>query len=902
MLALLLFLAADGAPVEARAASPSPAPAAAASLNEEELLLFAVRLEALTLSDSLSAYGDPADPFLPIGEIGRLLDLDIDVSPADQRITGRIGEAARPLVIDVKTGTARLGGAELKLQSDIAVARSDIFIRASALQRILPVKLEVDGEALTLAIIPLEALPIQARMERIARLRSLGREAEGAEEVTRVESPYELFSPPAFDLIFESGSDTRGNRFTRRFDMRAAGDLLHTGFQAYVGSDGRGRPSEARMLLERRSPSGGLLGPLGATRVSGGDVFTPALSLGPRSIAGRGVSFTTAPLEQASVFDTIDLRGELPIGYDVELYVNDVLRSGQRAPVQGRYEFLDVPLVRGINLIRIVSYGPRGERSEQVRVVNVGGGQLKKNQATVDFALVQQERPLFSLGSAGDVAGLAGAGELRLVGSLAYGLSEAMTLVAGGSFYPGPSGGRRQVVTAGVRTSLLGLAAHGDAAMDHQGGRALGLGLAGRPLGVSTVAGHFEYRGGFLDENQTIGDAARRLSRHSELTLDFSLPAIGSRVIPVSFRGLRDGYADGGSNWIAGVRASTTLANTLVSTGIDYQRSTAPGAPMRQQLGGNIAASRFLHYKWQLRGVLDYDLLPGADLRALSLTADRSISERAALRFGIGHSFQGPRSTSFQAGATLRTPFGDLAFTGDFAAPRRDWSVGLRFAFGLGHDGSRYRVTPPGPASGGSAAFRSFIDRNGNGRFDEGEEGVPNVSVEGGERPSVTNASGRSFVVGLGSAPTARLRIGTERIDNFYVSAPAATLEFSPRPGKVLQIPYAIVRTGEVMVRLVFKRDGETVGLSAVRLRLLREGADPKVATTEFDGSAVFGEIPAGDYRLELDPEQAGRLRMRLAAPVPVAVAADGEAAEDFTAEIIFDKAPDEGRADDATQ
>jgi hypothetical protein len=48
----------------------------------------------------------------------------------------------------------------------------------------------------------------------------------------------------------------------------------------------------------------------------------------------------------------------------------------------------------------------------------------------------------------------------------------------------------------------------------------------------------------------------------------------------------------------------------LVSAGIDYQRNSAPGLPTRQQLGGNIAASRFLGYKWQLRGVLDYDLLP----------------------------------------------------------------------------------------------------------------------------------------------------------------------------------------------------------------------------------------------------------------------------------------------------
>jgi hypothetical protein len=416
------------------------------------------------------------------------------------------------------------------------------------------------------------------------------------------------------------------------------------------------------------------------------------------------------------------------------------------------------------------------------------------------------------------------------------------------------------------------------------------------------VLEHFEYGGGFLDENHIIGDASRRLARHSELTLDLSLPGMGSKVIPISVRALRDSYAGGGSNWVAGARASTTLASTLVSTGLDYQRTAVSGAPAREQLAGNIAASRFLHYKWQLRGVLDYDLLPSAELRAFSFTADRSVSDSAALRFGMGHLFQKRGSTSFQAGAIFRTLFGDIALTGDFAAPRRDWSVGLRFAFGLAHDGRRYRVTPPGPASGGSAAFRSFIDRNGNGRFENGEEGVPNVSLEGGERPGLTAADGRSFLVGLGAASTARLRIGTDKIDNLYVSAPAATLEFSPRPGKVLQIPYAIVPTGEVMVRLTFQREGERIGLSAVRLRLVREGADPRVAITEFDGSTVFGDVPAGEYRLELDPTQAERLRMRLAAPVSIAVAADGEPSKDVDAEIVFAEANNEGRADGATQ
>ncbi len=131
------------------------------------------------------------------------------------------------------------------------------------------------------------------------------------------------------------------------------GDLLYTGFQGFIGSDQNGHISGARATFERHDVKGQLLGPLHATSISGGDTFTPALAIGPRGVGGRGFGFSTAPLEQTSVFNRIDLRGELPVGYDVELYVNDILRSGQRTPVNGRYEFLNVPLVRGVNVIRV---------------------------------------------------------------------------------------------------------------------------------------------------------------------------------------------------------------------------------------------------------------------------------------------------------------------------------------------------------------------------------------------------------------------------------------------------------------------------------------------------------------------------------------------------------------------
>lgn len=860
-------------------------------VSQEELILFAAELDGLVLTETLTAYGDPNDPLLPLGELARLLDVNINVAPSEGRVTGTIGEANRSLIIDLGQNLARIGGSDVQLGvEDVASSPADIFIRASVLEKLLPLTIEINYEALTVRLVATEKLPIQARMERLGRLRGLNRDVGSTEPVLRIESPYRLFTPPAFDVALETGTDTRPPEFPRRFDVRMAGDLLYTSYTGFVGSDEAGKPSAARLQFERRSPDGGLLGPLDATYVSGGDIFTPSLTLGPRSAGGRGFTFTTAPLEQASVFQRVDLRGELPIGYDVELYINDILRSGQRTPVEGRYEFLDVPLVRGTNVIRIVIYGPRGERTEQTRIINVGGGQLAEGETTFNFGIVEQERSVFNLAPDDpDVVVGPASGELRAVASVAHGLSTSWTVLGGAALYPTADGERRQLLTLGARGSLFGMAVQADAARDQQGGLAGALGVAGQPLGVSVIARHAEYAGGFIDENNRAADLARPLSRHSELTLDMSLPPIGGKVIPLSFRLERNHYAAGGTAWNALARASVTVADTLLSTGFDYLRDSGTGADVQERLTGTLAASKFIDFKWQVRGVLDYDILPDFDLRALSVTAARDLSDSVGFRIGAGRSFGEVEDLNLQGSAFFRLPFADIALTGDYATASNNWRVGIRLGFGLAFDplAGRYRVTRPGPAAGGSAVFHAFTDANVNGRFDSGEAPVANVAVEGGERKAVTDENGRAFVTGLGAAVSGRLRANIDDIDAFFVSAPPSNIDFSPRPGRVMEIGYPLAPVGEVFARVSVRQDGKLTGLSAVRVRLVREGMEPIAATTEFDGSVVFGNVRPGTYRFELDPAQAERLGMSLAAPVTVEVSDEG-LARNVKAEVIF--------------
>jgi hypothetical protein len=916
LMAALALLAggsvAAGQPVASGAEQP-PAPAGGQSaaapalfLSDKDLLLYSVDLDQLTLTETLTAYGDPSDPLLPVGELARLLDLDLDVSPADRRITGTLGEARQTVTIDLKSGVARVGGNNVALaQADLGFTHNDIYIRASVLQHILPVRFDVSAEALEIRLTALEKLPIQERLERIAKLRGLGQNVDAGEEpALRIRSPYRLFTPPSFDVAVEGGRDTRTlHSYSGRYDVRFAGDLLYTNMQGYVGSDDRGRVNSARLLFERRSAEGAL--PLGATRISGGDVFTPALAIGPRSVGGRGFSFSTAPVEEASVFNTIDLRGELPIGYDVELYINDVLRSGQRTPVQGRYEFLNVPLVRGINVIRIVTYGPRGERNETVRIINVGGGQLRKHATEFEFGVVDEGRTLIQPQPlAGDDLTLGGATGLRAVASAAYGLTDALTLVGGAAVYPVLGADRRNLATVGVRTSLIGFAVQADAAADSKGGAGLALGLAGQPFGVSMVFRHAEYRGGFLDETISAADPEDPPVSHTALTVDFALPPIGGKRIPLSLRALVDSFANGERQWTGSARGSVTLAGTLLSTGFDYQRSTTPNSVTVERLSGNFAASKFLNFKWQLRASADYDLLPKAVLRALSFTADRSVSQRLALRFGLGESLGKDGDTFAQAGSVFRLPFGELALSGDYSVRNGDWSVSVRFGFGslFNPVTHRYVMTAPGPASGGSAVVQAFVDRDGDGRFGPGDEPVPRVLFEGGDKRAVSDARGQAVVTNLGTAPTGSIEADIKNIDETFVSAPPSRIEFAPRPGKVIRIPYPITPVGEVYARLMLKRPGEPpVGLSAVQVRLVRPGHDPILGTSEYDGSVVFSDIPLGTYSLELDPAQAKRLGMKFGAPVTVSVTAEKDAEVQATVEFTNadSSAPDPGAHDD---
>ena len=870
--------AGDAATADASVGAASSDPAAPVQaplpLSEDDRAFLEARLNGELLSDTLVAYTTRSGVYLPLGELSRMLDLAIIVDPPQRKATGWIIERSRTFELDLTAGTAASGTRTVKLGSgDALLYRDEIYVRADLASKLLPVEVKVSAADLTLELTAREPLPRQNRLAREQRAAQLGQGDDGGIAGMTLPIPYRLATWPSLDLNLSLNGSNRAATQTR-YEARMAGDLLFAGYQFYAGSNDRAGLSDVRVLFERKDPSGsGLAGPFHATRSDLGDTYTPSLSIGAQSGSGRGLFSTSEPLEQASVFNRTDLRGELPLGYQVELYVNEILRGSQLDAVGGRYEFKDVPLAFGRNVIRLVFYGPRGERREQVRRLNVGGGQLPAGSFSYAIGAVQQGRNLFEPG--GRVAAFDRAtGQLRVVGRLSYGLSNAATLQAGLAGFTTPEGRHIWSSTLALRTSIAGMAVDFDGALDNHSGKAVAVGLGGRFGPLSVVMRHSEYRGGFVDEIvPSSASSTRPLLRATEVRADAAL-RIGTFSLPLALDARRIEFASHENTLEANLRSSLPVGRYLVSSSVNFQDSNLASGHMWTASGTTDVSASIAN--WHLRSGVTYLLAPHPKVDSASVTADRAIGDRLSFRLAATKTLGQNRGAAFGVGATFR--LNNLLITGNanYLTTGHDLRVGLTLSVGALFNpvSRRYQLAPPGAASGSSMVIDAFADSNGDGLRGVDEAPVGGLPITSGARQVHTNTHGIAVVTGLGDGTRARIEALPDEIDDPFLKLDHAVVEFVPRAGRVGVAHYAFVQNGETSVHARFvAHDGSSRPLSALTLQLMDENGKVVAAgRTEFDGSLLIEALRPGRYRVIIDPEQADRLGLKLKEPVTLTI------------------------------
>ena len=880
------------------AVQATPFRASAAPFSDDDQLLVEVRVGRDQITDALAAYSSRSGVYLPLGEFARDLDLAITVYPAEQNAKGWVLRENHTVSVDIRTRTARLDDQTIPIGPDQAAFHADeIYLRMDLVEKLLPIDLKFDSRGLILYLQPREPLPFQQRLERERRRREIGGFTDKV-SVMKVATPYLAVSPPAFDLTFNGASGLANPNVTGQYDVRAAGDLAYGSMQLFAGSDLKGHLNDVRFTLGRRDYTGHLLGPLKGTDLEAGDTFSPSLSLGERSSSGRGVSFGSGSLAAGSVFSHLDLRGELQDGWQVELYVNEVLQASQTTASQGRYEFLNVPLSYGANTLRLVFYGPHGEQREEVRHYTFGSGQLDKGKLVLNFGAVQEGENVVQLPTPLGPNGTPtpkgiGQGTFRAAAEVQYGLTRDITVVGGFAQYTPVSHDTRRILEGGLRTSVHGMALQVDAAKDLDGGEALGFNLAGRMSGISFVARDSEYQGVFYDETQrsglTLGDPLRR---STEVRLDWVERAfkIGSGI-PMELDVQSDERQDGSTITTANARFSASPGGLMLASTLGYSGSTSPSSGASNAFSGELEVSRLFGANWQVRGGLQYQLVPTPQPQSLFVNLDHALSKNNSLRLSVSQSLTGGLSSSVQLSDTWRLSRASLAFSAGFDSQQHDFRAGVQLSFGLAFDPARggYRIVRPGATTGGDVAFEAFIDSNGDGRREAGEGPVPNLPLQSQGPEVKTDADGRALLTGIGASGAARIRVKTDALDEPYSVPPADVVEFTPRPGRVTQVFYGLKPVGEVQLKLLLhKPDGKAKGVSGLDVQLLsKDNVVVSEGRTEYDGTMFVEKLPPGVYTVRIEPGQSQRLGLGLAAAMTVRIPPNGGYAGNIEGQVV---------------
>jgi hypothetical protein len=308
-------------------------------------------------------YAEPNE-YLPLGQIFRLLKINYQFDNKLDSVKGFYNTEPRTYEINFRTGKARVDTATFILHpGEFIRSTFDIYVTPSVLDRLFGLHFIIDMRQLTLWLETNEELPIIAERNRKRRQSMI-------ESQNAVKEEYPLLYPRQKDLFnggFLDYSLTAAS--TKKYQsygynlqgggIVAGGDLELTANGDYTTS----MPSSATMEGQWRyviddNPF--------ITNVNAGYENTSGIFL--RSF--KGIQVSNEPVQIRTMFQSYVIEQKTFPDWTVELYLNEKLVGVTKADGLGNYRFV-VPLTYGTTFYSLRIYGPTGEVIEDRQRIQI---------------------------------------------------------------------------------------------------------------------------------------------------------------------------------------------------------------------------------------------------------------------------------------------------------------------------------------------------------------------------------------------------------------------------------------------------------------------------------------------------------------------------------------------------
>ncbi|HET6329776.1 MAG TPA: carboxypeptidase-like regulatory domain-containing protein [Holophagaceae bacterium] len=849
-------------------AGPVSAPSAAATgaaippgdfsnRSDDELLLFEVRLQGATLSDTFPGYPSKDGVLVPLGELCRMLGLAITTDPLTGKANGFFITEKRTFSLDAGSNTVVIEARSQPLdRSKIEIHPDDIYVDTRLIAAWLPLDLKVDKLGARITITPREPLPNQVQANRMRGRGAFGGLRADNHHYIQVEDPYRWAEAPMVDETLRVSSTPAPNGSGRNTIAQsttfATGDFLKLSASVFAYADSQGGRS-VLATLGRRNPEGGMLGFLDATEFEFGEVFDPGLATVAQATSGTGLFITNFPLNSDIFGDKKTLRGNLPPGWQVELYQNGALIGFQSSRADGLYEFREIPLIHGWNDFRLVFYGPEGQRREEtehldnsVPLVPKGGFRYR----------LQAEDLHGGLGNRGYLLGQ-------------YGLTDKLSAFAAAASMDLSTGQTRHYGQAGIQGRWNFLSAQATATRAAEGGTAEELAIGTRLSdSVSLNLKRAELQSGFISDvfRPNFGLVKNR----TDLDLSGVAPSLSHPLLTLGATVRRDELVAGGNTLLLSPRIGTSYGGWFLMNTLNYQRTSLPAGDTSSSFG-NMLVSRFFG-SYALRGEGTYAITPVRHLQNLAVYLDTTRLRPWAIQAGVLRVMD-TGETKLLASATKSVGRVGVGLESSWSS-RSGWTAAVSLRVGLSREPRRgnWSSDAMGVAAYGALSARAFLDQNGNGRMDPGEKPLPGVSafVNGVARPETSNTEGILYQHSIPGDIRAKVLVNPSTLPDPMMQPVGEGFTFIPRAGHTTLLDLPVIQTGDVNGTVYLKSPGVTQPLPGVTVELVDgDGQVAASARSAYDGYYELQNFRPGSYRLRIKPED---IQRRHLADAPVRV------------------------------
>jgi hypothetical protein len=842
--AMLLALCAGGV----AASTPAPLPASDGwHADPDDQFLLDVNIRQLKLGDGVRAYNTPEGTCVVLGDFLTTLDVPMRIDLTAKKASGWAFKESNRIAIDYAGMTASYAGkTETIAKETIRETPEGWCVQTAALTRWFGIAVKPVTSGSVLVLESDAKLPVELAIERQERAKHIRPASFDLSSLPQVRLPYRMWRAPALDFVVSAGvtySASDGTRVDRSTSVYAAGEIAHLSYDAQLTTDRRGVPNTVRLRAYRSDPDGGLLGPLKATHFGAGDVQGFDSRLTGSAASGRGVVVTNRPLTVQAAFDRTRFEGDLPAGWEAEIYRNGELLGFAKPDATQRYVFDDVQLLYGENRVDIVLYGPQGQTRTREEVINVGQDNVPPGKTWYWAGFNQPGRDLFAIHKPPDVPDQPkaqatvslehGIDDRTSVGMLARALlvdDQRLTFVEGTV--------RRSVGPAMVELSAARESGGGSAARAQLLGKFGSVNVSAEALIANDI--HLQGR-----ERETL--------REMRLSLDAPIH-VGHTIVPAHADVHLTDRMDGTKQVEAAARLSANLNRFNLASEVTYRKQllSSGSAPPAELNIGLIGSGRVGDVR--LRGSTSFDVSPRARFRTAELSAYWSASDTVDWEGAVAYDAAGHRGRVRLTHVRRFDTMG-IALTGEAATDGSvAFGINLNFSLDPSH-GINLSRRPL--AQAGIVRATVYRDLNDNGIRDASEPLEKGALVTTGTHQAErkTDARGSVTIGGLTAFTPVPVGIDATSLEDPMLTPRKALQVVVPRPGVPAEVQIGLVGGGDIEGAIV--RSGG-LGFEGLDLELL-DPSGKVVATTrtDFDGFFLFERVPYGSYRVRISREAA---------------------------------------------